>query len=101
MEVTLLLKFEAQEKWVTDTMEELVENFSFNFAVHLVAYNDDEGETDFDTIVIEEDSNENDSNENDLNYQTESENNEKHRETVSLDYPISTENKELPIVIID
>ena len=107
LEVPLLLKFEAQEKWVTDAMEEFVENFySFDFAGDLVVDNDDEGEIDFDTIDIEEDSNENDSNENDsnendLNDETESENNEKDGETVSLDDPISTENKELPIVIID
>ena len=112
MEVLLLLKFEAQEKWVTDAMEEFVENFySFDFAGDLVVDNDDEGEIDFDTIDIEEDSNENDSNENDLkkndsnenglNDETESENNEKDGETVSLDDPFSTENKELPVVIID
>ena len=107
MEVPLLLKFDAQENWATGAMEEFVENlYSFNFAGSLVVDNDDEGEIDFDTIDIEEnsnenDSNENDSNENDLNDETESKNNEKDGETVSLDDPISTENKELPIVIID
>ena len=103
----MLLKFEPQEKWVTDAMEEFVEKFySFDFSGDLVVDNDDEGEIEFDTIHIQEDSNENDSNENDsngndLNDETESENNEKDRETVSLDDPISTENNELPIVIID
>ena len=51
--------------------------------------------------MIDNVSNENDSNENDLNDETESENNEKNGETASLDYPTTTENKELPIVIID
>ena len=61
-QVPLLLKFEAQEKWVTDAMDEFVENFYlFDFACDLVVYNDDEGEIDFDTINIEQDSNENDS----------------------------------------
>ena len=49
----------------------------------------------------ENDSNENDSNENDLNDEAVSESNEKNGETISLDDPISTENKELPVVIID
>ena len=88
-------------------MEEFVENFySFVFARDLVVDNDDEREIDFDTIDIEEYSNENDpkendSNENDLNDEIESENNEKDGETVSLDDPTSTENKELPIAIIE
>ena len=65
-----------------------MENFYlFDFAGDLVVDNNDEGEIDFDTTDIEEDSNENDSNENDsnennLNDETESENNEKDGKTV-------------------
>ena len=105
LDVSLLLKFEAQEKWVMDALDEFVENF-YSFAGDLVVDNDEQGEIDFDTIDLKEDSNENDSNENDsnendLNDETESEINEKDGETVLLDDPSSTENKELPIVIID
>ena len=43
MEVPLLLKFESQDEWVTDTMEEFVENFyHFDFAVDLVVNDEDE-----------------------------------------------------------
>ena len=37
LEVSLLLKYESQDKWVTDAMEEFVENFYFfDFAGDLV-----------------------------------------------------------------
>ena len=101
----MLLKFEPQFELKFEPQEFVEKFYSFDFAGDLVVDNDDEGEIEFDTIHIQEDSNkndsnENDSNENDLNDETESENNEKDGETVSLDDPISTENKELPIVII-
>ena len=45
LEVPLLLKFESQDKWVTDTMEEFVEN--------LVVNDEDEEEIAFETLDIE------------------------------------------------
>ena len=54
LEVPLLLKFESQDKWVTDTMEEFVENFySFDFAGDLVVNDEDEEEIAFETLDIE------------------------------------------------
>ena len=51
LEVPLLLKFEDQDKWVTDTMQKFVENLhSFNFAGDLVVNNEDEEEIDFETL---------------------------------------------------
>ena len=91
LEVLLSLKFESQDKWVTNTMEEFVENFySFDFAGDLVVNDEDEEEIDFETLDIEN------SNEND-----ESEINEKDEETVTLDDPITNEIKKVPVVIID
>ena len=91
LEVPLLLKFESQDKRVTDTMEEFVENFYFfDFAGDLVTNDENEEEIDFETLDIKK------SNEND-----ESEINEKDEETVTLDDPITNETKEVPVVIID
>ena len=60
LEVPLLPKFEFQDKWVTDTMEEFVENFcSFDFLQDLVVTDENEEEIDFETLDIEN-SNEND-----------------------------------------
>ena len=43
LEVPLLLKFAPQDKWVTDKLEEFVENFySFDFAGDLVVNDEDE-----------------------------------------------------------
>ena len=63
LEVPLLPKFDWQEKWVTDVLEEFVDNFySYHFAGHSVEDDDNEGEQnfDFDTvdIIAEEDSGE-------------------------------------------
>ena len=81
LEVPLLLKFEFQDKWVMDTMEEFVVNFySFYFTGDLVVNDEDEEEINFETLDIEN------SNEND-----ESEINEKDEETVTLDDPITNE----------
>ena len=45
------LKFESQDKWVTDAMEKFVENlYSFNFAGDLVVNDEDEEEIDFEII---------------------------------------------------
>ena len=72
-------------------MEEFEENFnSFNFAGDLVVNDEDEEETDFKTLDIEN------PNKND-----ESEINEKDKETVTLDNPITYETKAVPVVIID
>ena len=56
LEVSLLLKFKCDEKWVLDAMEEFVDNFySYDFAGNLVNDEDEDGESvDFDTVVIEE-----------------------------------------------
>ena len=54
LEVPLLLKFESQDKWVTDTMKEFVQNFySFDFAWDLVANDENKEEIDFETLDIE------------------------------------------------
>ena len=91
LEVPLLLKFESQDKWVTDTIKEFVENFySFDFAGDLVVNDEDEEEIDFETLDIEN------SKENDK-----IEVNEKDEETVTLDNPITNESEEVPVVIID
>ena len=72
-------------------MEEFVEYiYSFGFAKDLVVNDEDEEEIDFETLGIEN------SNEND-----ESEINEKDEETVTLDDPITSETKKVPVVIID
>ena len=72
-------------------MEEFVENFySFDFAGDLVVNDGDEEEIDFETLGLEN------SNGND-----ESEITEKDEDTVTLDDPITTETKEVPVVIID
>ena len=91
LEVPLLLKFESQDKRVTDTMEEFVENFYFfDFAGDLVTNDENEEEIDSETLDIKK------SNEND-----ESEITEKDEETVTLDDLIADETKEVPVVIID
>ena len=83
LEVPLLLKFESQDKWVTDTMGEFVENFYFfDFAGDLVTNGENEEEIDFETLDIKK------SNEND-------------EETVTLDDLIADETKEVTVVIID
>ena len=72
-------------------MEEFVENFcSFGFVGNLVVNDEDEEEIDFETLDIEN------SNEND-----ESEINDKYEETATLDDPITTETKEVSVIIID
>ena len=72
-------------------MEEFEQNFnSFNFAWDLVVNDENEEEIDFKTLGIEN------SNENDK-----SEINEKDKETVTLDDPITNETKAVPVVIID
>ena len=58
LEVPLLLKCESQDKWVTDTMEEFVENFhSFGFAGDLneseINEKDEETDTSDDPITNE------------------------------------------------
>ena len=54
LQVPLLLKFESQDKWVSDKIEELVENFySFDFAGDLVVTDEDEEEIDFEALDIE------------------------------------------------
>ena len=54
LQVPLLLKFESQDKWVSDKIEELVENFySFDFAGDLVVNDEDEEEIDFEALDIE------------------------------------------------
>ena len=53
LEVPLILKFESQDKWVTDTMEEFVKNFySFGLAGDLVVNDEDEEEIDLETLDI-------------------------------------------------
>ena len=99
LDVPLLLKFESQDKRVTDTME-FVENLhSFDFAWDFVVNDEDEEEIDFETFEtfrnISKHSTEN-SNEND-----ESELNEKGEGTVTLDDPVTNETKKVPVVIID
>ena len=72
-------------------MEEFVEYIqSLGFARDLVANDEDEEEIDFETLGIEN------SNEND-----DSEINEKDEETITLDDPITSETKKVPVVIID
>ena len=72
-------------------MEEFEENFnSFNFSGDLVVNDEDEEEIDFKTLEIEN-----------LNENDESEINEKDKETVTLDDPITKETKAVPVVIID
>ena len=59
----LLLKFEFQDKWVMDAMEEFVVNFySFDFKGDLVVNDEDEQEINFETLDVEN-SNENDESE--------------------------------------
>ena len=53
LEVPLLLKFESQDKWVTDAMAEFVENFYFDFARDLVVNDEDEEGIEFETLDIE------------------------------------------------
>ena len=54
LQVPLLLKFESQDKWVSDKIEQLVENFySFDFAGDLVVNDEDEEEIDFEALDIE------------------------------------------------
>ena len=75
LEVSLLLKFEFQDKLVTDTMEEFVENFySVDFAGDFVVNDEDEEEIDFETLDTEN-----------LFENDKSETNEKDEETVTLD----------------
>ena len=91
LEVQLLLKFEFQDKWITDTMEEFAKYFySFDVTGNLIVNNEDEEEIDFETLDIEN------SNEND-----ESEVNEKDGETVTLNDSITNETKEVSVVIIE
>ena len=91
LEVPLLLKFESQDKWVKDTMEEFVETFYFfDFPVDLVVNDEDEEETDFE-ILDTGNSNEN----------GESEINEKDEETVTIDDTMTNETKQVPIIITD
>ena len=91
LEVPMLLKFEYQDKWVKDTMEEFVETFYFfDFPVDLVVNDEDEEETDFE-ILDTGNSNEN----------GESEINEKDEETVTIDDSMTNETKQVPIVIND
>ena len=72
-------------------MEEFEQNFnSFNFAWDLVLNDENEEEIDFKTLGIEN------SNESDK-----SEINEKDKQTVTLDDPITNETKPVPVVIID
>ena len=75
----------------TATIEEFEENFySFSFAGDLIVNDEDEEEIDFKTLDIEN------SNEND-----ESGINEKDKETVTLDDPVTNETKIVPVEIID
>ena len=91
LEVPLLLKFTSQDKWVTDTIEEFVENlYYFDFAGDLVANDQGEEEIDFETLDTEN-----------LNENDENEINEKDEETVTLNDPITNETEEAPVVIID
>ena len=57
LEVPLLLKFSAKDKWVVDTMEEFVLNFySYEYSGNLsIADNehDDEDDDDYEAIMIE------------------------------------------------
>ena len=72
-------------------MEEFEQNFnSFNFAWDLVLNDENEEEIDFKTLGREN------SNESDK-----SEINEKDKQTVTLDDPITNETKPVPVVIID
>ena len=72
-------------------MEEFEENVnSFKFSGDLVVNDEDEEEIDFKTLDIEN-----------LNENDESEINEKDKETVTLDDPITNEAKAVPVVIID
>ena len=51
LEVQLLLKFEFQDKWITDTMEEFAKYFySFDVTGDLIVNNEDEEEIDFETL---------------------------------------------------
>ena len=91
LEVPLLLKFTSQDKWVTDAIEEFVENFYyFDFAGDLVVNDQGEEEIDFETLDIEN-----------LNENDENEINEKDEDTVTLNDPITNETEEAPVVIID
>ena len=91
LQVPLLLKFESQDKWVTDTMEEFLENFySFDFAGDLVVNDKDEEEINFETLGIEN-----------WNKHDESDINEKNEETVTLHDSITNETKEVLVVNID
>ena len=85
------LKFESQDKWVTDAMEKFVENlYSFDFTGNLVVNDEDEEEVDFETIE----------------YKIQMRMMKvrlmrKIKKTVTLDDPITNETKEAPVVIID
>ena len=72
-------------------MEEFVQYiYSFGFPRNLVVNDEDEEEIYFETLGIEN------SNGND-----ESEINEKDEETVTLDDPITSETRKVPVVIVD
>ena len=91
LEVPLLLKFESQDKWVKDTMEEFVETFYFfDFPGDLVVNDEDEEEINFE-ILDTANSNEN----------GESKITEKDEETVTIDDSMTNETKQVPIVITD
>ena len=87
----MLLKFESQDKWIKDTMEEFAKTFYFfDFPGDLVVSDEDEEEIDFE-ILDTGNSNEN----------GESEINEKDEETVTIDDSMTNETKQVPIVIND
>ena len=87
----MLLKFEYQDKWVKDTMEEFVETFYFfDFPGDLVVNDEDEEEINFE-ILDTANSNEN----------GESKITEKDEETVTIDDSMTNETKQVPIVITD
>ena len=50
LDVPLLLKFESQDKRVTDTMEFVENLYSFDFAWDFVVNDEDEEEIDFETF---------------------------------------------------
>ena len=90
-EFPLLLKFDCQEKWVADIMEDFVYNFyAYDFAKHLVEDDDDEddNEINYNTVDnIEEDSGQHNENESDI-----------YRENFKLDF--DSIDKEIPTVVI-
>ena len=87
----MLLKFEYQDKWVKDTMEEFVETFYFfDFPGDLVVNDEDEEEIDFEILDT-----------GNSNGNGESEINEKDEETVTIDDTMTNETKQVPIIITD